>query len=162
MDFDELILGEQDKIEELCRQELELYVQIGREAYEQNPEGWSQSAELQQLQTNLTAAQEALDALKTEKEAAEAEAARIAAEEEAARIAAEEEAARAAAEAEAEKFRCQSCGTVNPAGTRFCQECGAPLAAPPPPPAKKFCGNCGTEIAPGVRFCGGCGAKQPG
>jgi membrane protease subunit (stomatin/prohibitin family) len=156
---DEKIIGAQSAIDELRQREEALYTQIGREAYGQDPDAWSQSEAMRQLQGDLAAAQETLAALVAEKEAAAA--AKAAAEAEAARLAAgaEAEAARAAAQAEAEKFHCQKCGTQNPGGTRFCQECGAPLA-PPAPVAKKFCGNCGTEIPPGVRFCGGCGAKQ--
>src|SRR4029450_9058395 len=39
-----------------------------------------------------------------------------------------------------------SCGTANPAGKRFCGDCGASL-----PPS---CAACGAEIFPGKRFCG--------
>lgn len=158
-DMDEKIIGAQNAIDGLRLREETLYTQIGREAYGRDPDAWSQSEAMRQLQGDLAAAQETLAALEAEKE--EAAAAKAAAEAEAARLAAqaEAEAARAAAQAELEKFRCQKCGTQNPSGTRFCQECGAPLA-PPTPVAKKFCGNCGTEIPPGVRFCGGCGAKQ--
>jgi class 3 adenylate cyclase/tetratricopeptide (TPR) repeat protein len=45
---------------------------------------------------------------------------------------------------------CPSCGTANPAGKRFCGDCGASL-----PPS---CAACGAEIFPGKRFCGNCGA----
>src|SRR5262245_15796264 len=45
---------------------------------------------------------------------------------------------------------CPSCGTPNPAGKRFCGDCGASL-----PPS---CAACGAENSPGKRFCGNCGA----
>jgi predicted ATPase/class 3 adenylate cyclase len=45
---------------------------------------------------------------------------------------------------------CASCGTDNPAGQKFCGECGTPLAA--------ACASCGADNAPGQRFCGHCGA----
>jgi membrane protease subunit (stomatin/prohibitin family) len=45
---------------------------------------------------------------------------------------------------------CASCGTANPAGARFCSNCGKPLAL--------RCGSCGTENAAGSRFCSQCGS----
>lgn len=84
--------------------------------------------------------------------------------------------------------RCPKCGFINPAGARFCANCGSSLAPPPPaggvacpkcgfqnPPGAKFCANCGTplqqspapskcpkcgaRVPPGVKFCPNCGAK---
>src|SRR5690242_8870305 len=46
---------------------------------------------------------------------------------------------------------CESCGTENRAGRKFCAECGAPLAV--------ACGTCGAANEPGERFCGECGAS---
>jgi class 3 adenylate cyclase/tetratricopeptide (TPR) repeat protein len=54
-------------------------------------------------------------------------------------------------------MRCPRCGFDNPAGLKFCGECGTPLTAPCPrcgfanPPQFKFCGECGTSIAPASR-----------
>jgi class 3 adenylate cyclase/tetratricopeptide (TPR) repeat protein len=45
---------------------------------------------------------------------------------------------------------CPTCGGENPAGKRFCGDCGAPLAL--------VCASCGSENPPGKRFCGDCGA----
>jgi Double zinc ribbon len=45
---------------------------------------------------------------------------------------------------------CRSCQFENPAGMRFCGQCGAPLAL--------ACRSCGAEAAPSFRFCGRCGA----
>ncbi|MGH7309908.1 MAG: adenylate/guanylate cyclase domain-containing protein, partial [Candidatus Rokuibacteriota bacterium] len=48
---------------------------------------------------------------------------------------------------------CPRCGHENPAGQKFCGECGARLAARCPscgavsPPGQKFCGECGSAIA---------------
>ncbi len=48
---------------------------------------------------------------------------------------------------------CGACGTENPAGRKFCRECGAPLALDCPacgtanPPDDKFCGECGTALS---------------
>src|ERR1700759_5500826 len=45
---------------------------------------------------------------------------------------------------------CPSCGAENPAGKRFCGDCGTALAA--------GCPACGAENPPGKSFCGDCGA----
>ena len=45
---------------------------------------------------------------------------------------------------------CAACGSENPAGKRFCGDCGAPLGA--------ACSSCGAENPPDKRFCGDCGA----
>jgi class 3 adenylate cyclase/tetratricopeptide (TPR) repeat protein len=45
---------------------------------------------------------------------------------------------------------CAKCGHANPAGTKFCGECGARLAA--------LCPACRAENPPGNKFCGQCGA----
>ncbi|HKD31862.1 MAG TPA: adenylate/guanylate cyclase domain-containing protein [Gaiellaceae bacterium] len=45
---------------------------------------------------------------------------------------------------------CQSCGTENREGRKFCAECGKPLAV--------VCAACGAGNEPGERFCGECGA----
>jgi len=46
-------------------------------------------------------------------------------------------------------MNCPSCGAENPAGQKFCGECGSPLQA--------ACPSCGAENAPGQKFCGDCG-----
>jgi len=48
---------------------------------------------------------------------------------------------------------CPNCGTANPQGAKFCQQCGTSLEA-------KHCTNCGAELAPGTKFCPECGTKQ--
>ena len=47
-------------------------------------------------------------------------------------------------------MRCSKCGSENPAGKKFCEDCGALLAI--------RCPNCGAETTIGKRFCGECGA----
>jgi membrane protease subunit (stomatin/prohibitin family) len=49
---------------------------------------------------------------------------------------------------------CASCGAANPAGARFCSNCGKPLAL--------RCASCGTENAAGSRFCSQCGSPLTG
>ena len=44
---------------------------------------------------------------------------------------------------------CSACGTENPAGAKFCVECGTGLAA--------GCPSCGTVNPPGAKFCAECG-----
>src|SRR2546421_1235618 len=45
---------------------------------------------------------------------------------------------------------CSNCGAENPAGKRFCGDCGSALAS--------VCSSCGGSNAAGKRFCGDCGA----
>jgi class 3 adenylate cyclase len=45
---------------------------------------------------------------------------------------------------------CSSCGADQPAGAKFCNECGSPLAT--------GCPVCGASIVPGAKFCNECGA----
>src|SRR5215813_14859211 len=46
-------------------------------------------------------------------------------------------------------MRCPSCGFENPAGARFCIECGGPL--------QHRCPSCGGENLPQAKFCAACG-----
>src|SRR5262249_60507271 len=46
---------------------------------------------------------------------------------------------------------CPQCGRENPAGARFCNGCGARLAA--------GCPACGQSNPAGSRFCNGCGTR---
>ena len=45
---------------------------------------------------------------------------------------------------------CASCGTENPAGARFCMNCGSAL--------ERRCPSCGTPAPPEARFCMNCGS----
>jgi class 3 adenylate cyclase len=47
-------------------------------------------------------------------------------------------------------MHCAKCGADNPAGKRFCGDCGAPLA--------NRCGQCGADNPPEKKFCGDCGS----
>ncbi|VWL86427.1 adenylate/guanylate cyclase domain-containing protein [Burkholderia lata] len=47
-------------------------------------------------------------------------------------------------------MRCALCGSENPPGARFCQECQAVLS--------RTCPHCGHDVAPAARFCSNCGA----
>jgi serine/threonine-protein kinase PknG len=77
-------------------------------------------------------------------------------------------------------MKCQNCGTNNPAGEEFCQNCGAqltPVAATPTKTAASSssvvvaagtatattvtCANCQTVNPAGEEFCQNCGAQLP-
>jgi class 3 adenylate cyclase/tetratricopeptide (TPR) repeat protein len=47
-------------------------------------------------------------------------------------------------------MHCSNCGSDNPEGLKFCNQCGAAFNA--------RCSQCGFDNAPGARFCGQCGA----
>jgi len=127
------VLSAQTELSGLQKQEMEILLEVGRQAYEQNPSAWPQDAKMRLIRQNMSSAQSTLDAAKQAQEQAEA-----------------------AKRAEAAKGRCPNCGHKNPEGVKFCQECGTPLAAAGP----KHCTSCGAELSPGVRFCGSCGANQ--
>lgn len=129
------LLAAQSELSDLQKQESEILLEIGRQAYEQNPSTWPQDAKLKLIQQNITAAQAVLSEAKAAQEQADANKA-----------------------AEDAKGRCGGCGHKNPDGVKFCQECGQPLAAAGP----KHCTSCGVELAAGTRFCGECGAQQGG
>lgn len=73
---------------------------------------------------------------------------------------------------ERDALTCKNCGTENPSGTKFCQECGEKLTIPVSlkcpkcgaenPPGTKFCRDCGTKLGePASPKCPGCGAVNP-
>jgi ribosomal protein L40E len=58
---------------------------------------------------------------------------------------------------------CPKCGAENLPTSKFCQQCGAPLAQappqpPPPPKQATFCPKCGAENLPTSKSCQQCGA----
>lgn len=57
-------------------------------------------------------------------------------------------------------LKCSSCGTDNPDESRFCTECGTPLAAPETGATK--CAGCGAALAAGAKFCVACGRPVGG
>lgn len=132
-DPDVKLMTAQSDLSDLERQETELYAEIGRQALVKGSGQYPElESKLRLVQENLTEAQARLKRVQSEKDAMEA-----------------------AKRAEDEARTCLSCGTINPDGTKFCQECGAKLGA-------DKCSKCGTVLAPGTRFCGECGAKQEG
>jgi class 3 adenylate cyclase len=58
-------------------------------------------------------------------------------------------------------MRCPACQHENPAGQKFCGDCGARLASPcpscnaPNPPGQRFCGECGSALSQEARVVGG-------
>lgn len=129
-----ILMNAQNEVNDLKNQETAVYTEIGRLAYAQNPDAFpEQKNKLQLIGANLSAAEAKMNAKQQEMKAAEQE--------------------KKAAE---ERSSCPSCGTRNPDGVKFCQECGAKLG-----PSKAFCTGCGQENPAGTRFCGNCG-KQMG
>jgi ribosomal protein L32 len=63
-------------------------------------------------------------------------------------------AAQAAKTATANMARCPQDGTLAPAGTKFCPECGSPMVQP----VADVCPKCGAELH-GAKFCPQCGTK---
>jgi len=64
------------------------------------------------------------------------------------------QATQAVKQAAATAARCPKDGTMAPAGTKFCPECGTAMVQPSTDP----CPQCGKETA-GAKFCPECGAK---
>jgi len=126
------LMTAQTQVSDLKKQEADIYTEIGRLAFQQNPGAYpAQADRLRLIQTNLADAQSQLDQTSHANQAAE-------------------EAAKQAREA----LTCPNCGTVNPEGTKFCQDCGTKLGV-----LKATCPSCGVENPPGTRFCGGCGTR---
>jgi len=59
----------------------------------------------------------------------------------------------AAPAAVAATVACPKCGTANPEGAKFCNNCGTKLTGTVP------CPNCGHQNAPSSKFCNNCGTK---
>lgn len=124
------LMNAQTELEDLKKQENDLFAEIGRQVYGANPSGFVQSEKLRLIQMNMAEAQQRLNAITSEKNQAE----------------------QVKKEAQ-ERCTCPACGHVNPDGTRFCQECGSKLGG-------SACTKCGAALQPGTRFCGECGAQQ--
>ena len=126
------MLNAQSELADLQKQESDILLEIGRQAYRQNPSAWPQDAKLRLIEQSIAAAEATLNEAKAAQEQADA--------------------AKAAEDA---KGRCPECGFKNPDGIKFCQECGQKLGG-----GKTFCTSCGAELTPGIRFCGECGGRQ--
>jgi|GEM_PF-3159610 len=53
---------------------------------------------------------------------------------------------------------CRNCGTENPAGSKFCNNCGAGLH----PDANQICPNCQTPNSEDLLYCDNCGTRLAG
>ncbi|MCI4363528.1 MAG: SPFH domain-containing protein [Thermoplasmata archaeon] len=60
---------------------------------------------------------------------------------------------------------CPKCGTMIPAGSRFCPSCGQSMAPPAPPAAAATptitCAKCSTPFPSTAKFCPNCGTPAP-
>ena len=65
-------------------------------------------------------------------------------------------------------MRCANCGSDNPAGKKFCGDCGGQLGNACPkcgaenPETRKFCGDCGALLAAGSRATASIGTAVAG
>ena len=128
------LMNAQGDLDGLKKQENELYVEIGKLAYQRDgAAAWPGQAEkLNLVQMNIADAEEKLGLAKQQKSEAE----------------------QAKKTADAASC-CPACGHQNPEGTRFCQECGGKLGG-------LVCTQCGAALSPGTRFCGECGGPVAG
>lgn len=133
-DPDVKVMTAQSEVNDLEKQETELYAQIGRQVLAKGDVQFPElESKLQLVQDNLLIAKEKLKNALSEKDAKEA-----------------------AKRVEDEKQTCSSCGNRNPDGVKFCQECGEKLGV------SMLCPTCGSRLVPGVRFCGECGTRLEG
>ena len=58
---------------------------------------------------------------------------------------------------QAQTVACAKCGTQNPAGAKFCSNCGATQQAPEP--ASVECPSCHAQLQSGSKFCATCGTS---
>jgi len=129
------LMNAQGQVDDLKKQEAEAYAEIGKLAFQQNPDAFpDQATRLRLIQANLAQAQATLDAQAKAKQEAES----------------------AAKQAE-QAATCPNCGEQNPEGVKFCQSCGTKLGG-----GAAACPSCGQQNPPGTRFCGGCGQRLDG
>jgi len=68
-------------------------------------------------------------------------------------IAGSQQQAASAPQQKAPQVACPSCGVMNNATAKFCNQCGTKLAQKP------TCAHCGAELTAGAKFCPSCGGK---
>lgn len=123
----------QSELNDLMNEEMELYVEIGKQSLLKNCGQFPElENRLKLVQDNITEVHTKLEAIQSEKVKKEQE-----------------------EQLMEERCTCPQCGHRNSEGVKFCQECGGKLGA-------SNCRKCGAVLAPGTRFCGECGAKQEG
>ena len=54
---------------------------------------------------------------------------------------------------------CPACGQSNPAGTKFCSQCGGKIETPAPESQGRVCPGCGATVPGEGKFCPECGHK---
>lgn len=128
------LMNAQSSLSDLKKQKNDVYAQIGQRALQQYGNGFCTdlTSKLERIDAEMEELQATLNKAQAEKE----------------RIEAEQKAA-------AEKATCPNCGTRNPDGLKFCQECGSRLGIV----TKITCPGCGFVNEAGTRFCGECGTR---
>lgn len=117
-----------NELRDLQQEQLQIYASIGKKALgtiSDDPAYSDLLDSLKVVKAKLLRAQQRLDDIQREKDSRERQ---------------------------QEALRCPDCGTVNPDGVKFCQECGCKLGS-------ALCTNCGANNPPNTRFCGDCGNK---
>ena len=132
-DPDVKIINMQTEISDLRKKETELYAEIGKKALEKDGDAEYPeiAAKLRLVQDNINTTEKNLQDAKHEKQAKEK---------------AEQEAC--------QERTCPNCGTLNPEGVKFCQECGTKIEA-----AGFLCPSCGAQGKTGMKFCQECGTR---
>ncbi|MDO4543116.1 MAG: zinc ribbon domain-containing protein [Clostridia bacterium] len=128
------LMNAKTSIADLQKEQNDIYAQIGKRALQQYGDGFCTdlTAKLDRIAADLQEAQQLVAAAEEEKAKKEA---------------AEKEAA--------DRATCPNCGTRNPDGLKFCQECGSRLGVV----TKVTCPRCGNVNEAGTRFCGECGNR---
>ncbi len=129
-DPDTKILKAQTELNDLKRQETQLYAEIGKQAFEEDNARYGETGErLRLVRGDIALAQCRLQDAQKEKDARSSQ--------------------------HTDCLCCPECGAENQYGTNFCCQCGAKLELS----QKCFCTGCGAELSAGMSFCSGCGAK---
>ncbi len=122
------MISTKSSIAELRKKENEIFSEIGRKVYHENPSEYSQSEELLHIQDEIAELEERVKGI--EKEIKEKEKGDIG-------------------------NSCPNCGSENVKGMKFCQECGTKLelsethtcsCGATVAPNMSFCGECGAKI----------------
>ena len=104
------LFNAQNELKDMAEKETELFAELGKKVYEDGgQDAYPEiAARLNALNAEKAATQQKIKDIQAEKDAAEA--------------------AASSAGTEESGLVCPECGTANPAGTKFCHQCGTKLA----------------------------------